>query len=271
MTAPVLLRVVPTTLLPRALTEARRPQRMIERSYAVYRANLLVFVTGFFEPVFYLLSMDVGVGSLVGDVVVDGQRYPYAEFVAPALMAVAAMNGAIFDSTVAIFFKLRHEVYDAVLATPMTSSDVAVGEIAWAVIRGVIYSISFLVAMLVLGLVGSPWIVLAVPACGLVAVAFAAVGMALTTYLRSWTDFDYIMAVTVPLMVFSATFYPPSSYGDWAWLLNFSPLYHGVRLCRAANAGIFEWSLLFNVGVLVALALVGLRFTARRIEGLLLT
>lgn len=262
----MLLRVVPRSLL-----EARRPHRMIERSYSVYRANWLVFVTGFFEPVFYLLSMDVGLGSLVGEVTDGGNTYAYAEFVAPALMAVAAMNGAIFDSTIAIFFKLRHDIYDAVLATPMTSSDVAVGEIGWAVIRGVVYSISFLAAMIVIGVAGSPWVVLAVPACALVAVAFSAIGMALTTYMRSWQDFDYIMAITIPLMVFSATFYPVSSYGDWAWLLNFSPLYHGVALCRAANTGIFEWSLLFNIAVLVALALVGLRFTSRRIEGRLLT
>lgn len=200
-----------------------------------------------------------------------GQTYDYAEFVAPALMAVAAMNGAIFDSTIAIFFKLRNDVYDSVLATPMTSADVAIGEIGWAVIRGVVYSVSFLVVMVLLGLAGSPWIVLAVPACALVAVAFSAVGMALTTYMRSWADFDYIMAVTVPLMVFSATFYPASSYGKWEWIVNLSPLYHGVALTRAANLGVFEWSLVLNVAVLVALTLVGMRFTSRRIEGLLLT
>lgn len=260
------LRIVPT-----ALIEARRPQRMIERSFLVYASAWWIFVSGFFEPMFYLLSMDVGLSSLVGEVEDGGQTYDYAEFVAPALMAVAAMNGAIFDSTVAIFFKLRNDVYDAILATPLSSSDIAVGEIGWAVIRGAVYSVSFLIVMVVLGFAGSPWLVMAVPACALMGIAFSSVGMALTTYMRSWADFDYIMAITVPLMVFSATFYPVSSYGDWAWIVNFSPLYHGVALTRAANAGVWEWSLLFNIAVLVALGVVGLRFTSKRIAGLLLT
>ncbi len=264
-TASGVLRIVPAALL-----ETRRPQRMIERSYEVYRKAWWIFVSGFFEPVFYLLSMDVGLSSLVGEITVDGRTYDYAEFVAPALMAVAAMNGAIFDSTVAIFFKLRNDVYDSILATPMSTADIAVGEIGWAVIRGAIYSCSFLVVMVLLGLAGSPWVVMALPACALVAVAFSSIGMALTTYMRSWADFDYIMAVTVPLMVFSATFFPVSSYGDWAWIVNLSPLYHGVALTRAASAGVFEWSLFLNVGVLVALAVVGMRFTSRRIETLLL-
>jgi lipooligosaccharide transport system permease protein len=258
-------------ILPAALLEARRPQRLIERSFIVYASAWWIFVSGFFEPMFYLLSMDVGLSSLVGEVEDGGQTYDYAEFVAPALMAVAAMNGAIFDSTVAIFFKLRNDVYDSILATPLSSSDIAVGEIGWAVLRGAFYSASFLVVMVVLGLAGSPWLVMAVPACALLGIAFSSVGMALTTYMRSWADFDYIMAITVPLMVFSATFYPVSSYGDWAWIVNLSPLYHGVALTRAANAGVWEWSLLVNIAVLVALGLVGLRLTSKRIAGLLLT
>jgi lipooligosaccharide transport system permease protein len=266
MTAPVLTRVVPAELL-----ASRRSQRMIERSYTVHRKYWFIFVTGFFEPILYLLSMQVGFSSLIGEITVDGVTYEYAEFVAPALMAVAAMNGAIFDSTVTIFLKLRNKTYDSILATPMSAADVAVGEIGWAMLRGLAYSTAFIVAMVVLGMVGSPMIVFALVSCALVGMAFSAVGMALTTYMRSWTDFDYILAVTIPLMLFSATFFPASSYGDWQWLVYLSPLYHGVNLTRNFNVGNLEWEMLLNVGVLVALAAVGLRFTARRIEGLLLT
>ena len=262
--------VVPLRIVPPQLLAVRRPGRLIERSYTVYRTQWWVFVTGFFEPVFYLLSMNVGFGPLVGEITENGVTYEYAEFVAPALMAVAAMNGAVFDSTIAIFFKLRQKIYDAMLATPLTAADVAVGEIGWAVLRGVFYSCAFLVAMLVIGVVGSPMAVLAIPACGLIGFAFAAVGMALTSYLRSWKDFDYIISVTMPMMLFSATFYPASSYGDWSWVVYLSPLYHGVNLTRGFNAGVLEWEMLLNVGVLVSLSVIGLGATARRIEGLLL-
>jgi lipooligosaccharide transport system permease protein len=263
--------VVPLRIVPPQLLAVRRPTRLIERSYTVYRTQWWVFVTGFFEPMFYLLSMNVGFGPLVGEITADGVTYEYAEFVAPALMAVAAMNGAVFDSTVAIFFKLRQKIYDAMLATPLTAADVAVGEIGWAVLRGVCYSCAFLVAMLVIGVVGSPMVVLAIPACALIGCSFAAVGMALTSYLRSWKDFDYIISITLPMMLFSGTFFPVSSYGNWGWVVYLSPLYHGVNLVRGFNVGVLEWEMLINVGVLGALAVVGLVATARRIEGLLLT
>ncbi|MGA7756496.1 MAG: ABC transporter permease [Ilumatobacteraceae bacterium] len=258
------LRIVP-------LFAARRPHRMIERAVMFYRNAWVLLVSGFFEPLLYLLSVQVGFAALVGDITVDGQSYDYATFVAPGLLAVAAMNGAIFDATGNVFEKLRHtKLYDTVLATPMTVADVAVGEIMFAVIRGTIYSVAFVVTMWILGLVGSPLIVLAIPACMLIGFTFAALGMAYTTYMRAWSDLEYVNAVTLPLLLFSATFYPVSSYGEWGWLVQLSPLYHGVVIVRGCNLGQLEWSMLGNAGVLVALALVGLAITARRIDGLLL-
>jgi len=152
----------------------------------------------------------------------------------------------------------------------MTAADVAVGEILSAVSRAVIYSAAFIVTMWLLGLVASPWIVLAIPVCALIGCAFAAVGMAYTTFMRTWSDLEYVNAVTLPLLLFSATFYPLSSYGDWAWLVQLSPLYHGVAVVRGLNLGQFDWTMLAHLGVLVALALAGLAVTSRRIEGLLL-
>jgi lipooligosaccharide transport system permease protein len=263
----IALRIVPVELL-----AARRPQRMVERSVIFYRHAWLILVSGFFEPLLYLLSVQVGFSSLIGEVTYDGVRYDYAEFVAPALMAAAAMNGAIFDATGNVFEKLRHsKLYDTVLATPMTASDVALGEIMGAVTRGSLYSIAFVITMWAMGLVGSPLIVLAVPACVLIGFAFASVGMAFTTYMRSWSDLEYINAVTLPLLLFSATFYPLSAYGGWSWIVYFSPLYHGVVIVRGCNLGVLEWSMLGNMAVLLGLSWVGLRFTARRIDGLLLT
>jgi lipooligosaccharide transport system permease protein len=261
------LRIVPIDVL----VGARRPHRMVERSIMFYRHAWMILVSGFFEPLLYLLSVQVGFAALVGDVVVGGVAYDYAQFVAPALLAASAMNGAIFDATGNVFEKLRHtKLYDTVLATPMTAADVAVGEILSSVGRAVIYSTAFVVTMWALGLVGSVWIVLAIPVCALIGFAFAAVGMAYTTFMRTWSDLEYVNAVTLPLLLFSATFYPLSSYGDWGWLVQFSPLYHGVAVVRGLNLGHFEWAMLAHLGVLAVVALVGLGITSRRIEGLLL-
>jgi lipooligosaccharide transport system permease protein len=258
-------------VLPPELLAARRPQRMLERAVMVNRRTWLIIVSGFFEPLFYLFSIRIGFGDLVGDISYAGQSIPYAEFVAPALMASSAMNGAVYDSTMNLYFKLKHaRLYDAVLSTPMMPADVALGEIGWAVVRGFVYSIAFLLSMWVLGMVGSPWMVLSLPICVLIGFAFASIGMACTTYMRSWADFEYVTAVTLPLFLFSATFYPVSSYGEWGWVVQLSPLYHGVALVRAVNLGHFEWAMVGHVAVLAALTLIGVIVASRRIGSLLL-
>jgi lipooligosaccharide transport system permease protein len=120
-------------------------------------------------------------------------------------------------------------------------------------------------------MVNSLWVMMALPASVLIGFAFASIGMACTTYMRSWADFDYIPALTLPLFLFSTTFYPLSTYGDWGWAVRLSPLYHGVALIRAANLGEWSINLVGHTAVLVGLAAVGLIITARRIEKLLLT
>lgn len=263
---------LPLRVVPRALFDIRRPQRMIERSAYVYRRGWLVLVSGFVDPLLYLLSIRVGLAALVGDVEMGGQVFAYDEFVAPGLMAAAAMNGAVFECTANVFYKIKHSMlYEAVLATPMSAGDVALGEIGGAVLRSGLYAVAFAVTMWVLGLVGSPWIVLAVPAAMLIGFTFASLGMALTTFMRSWEDFEYVPAITLPLFLFSTTFYPLSQYGDWGWLVGLSPLYHGVELVRAADLGVWDGSIIGHVAVLVALSVFGLAVAARRIERLLLT
>jgi lipooligosaccharide transport system permease protein len=238
---------LPLRIFPPVIRDARRPQRLMERSFMVYRRTWLLIVSGFFEPLLYLLSFKVGLGELVGDVTVGGKTVSYAAFVAPALMASSAMNGAVYDSTMNVFHKLKYaHIYDAVLATPVGVGDV--------------------------GLVASPWVILALPACALIGAAFAAVGMASTTFMRGWVDFEYVAVVTMPLFLFSATFAPLSAYSPAVrWLVQLSPLYHGVALVRLANAGVWEWAALGHIAFLVVMAVVGIRITARRLAGLLLS
>jgi lipooligosaccharide transport system permease protein len=258
-------------ILPLGLFSARRPHRMLERGAMFYRRNWVLFVSGFFEPLLYLVSVQVGFATLVGTVTDGGITYDYAEFVAPALLASAAMNGAIFDATGNVFEKLKHtKLYDTVLATPMTAADVALGEIMTAVVRGALYSVAFVVAMVALGLVGSPLILLAIPVCALIAFAFGAIGMAYATYMRAWADLEYVNVAIVPMLLFSATFYPLSSYGDWSWIVQLSPLYHGVVVVRGCAVGALEWSMLVNLAVLLAIAVAGVALISRRVGHLLL-
>ncbi|HEU0041485.1 MAG TPA: ABC transporter permease [Jiangellaceae bacterium] len=247
---------------------------LVERNARAFRHGWVTLVSGFFEPIFYLFSLGVGLGALIGDVDRgDGTMVAYATFVAPALMAAAAMNGAVYDATFNVFFKLNYaKLYDSVLATPLGPRDVAVGEISWALLRGLLYSVAFLIVAAISGLVTSWWALLAIPAASLIGLAFGAVGMAATTFMRSWQDFDYVQLAILPMFLFSATFYPLSTYSEPVqWVVQATPLYHGVGLVRGLMLGDLDAGLLAHVAYLGAMGLVGMLFAARRIERLLLT
>jgi lipooligosaccharide transport system permease protein len=248
-----------------------RGRRLVERNAMHYRRAWGIIVSGFFEPLFYLLSIGVGVGKLVGPVTVAGQELSYRAFVAPALLASSAFNGAVYDSTMNVYFKLKHDkLYDAVLATPLRVRDVATGEIASALIRGLIYSAAFMIVMGVMGLFESWWAVLAVPACTLIGFAFAAVGMAATSYMRSFEDFELITMAQLILFLFSATFYPLSVYPRWMQVIvELSPLYRGIHLVRSLVLGDVGPLLLVDVAALGLLGLIGLAITNRRLSTLL--
>src|SRR5271170_7247591 len=152
-------------ITPLALLGGRHASRVLERNVLVYRRSWIFLVSGFFEPLFYLLSIGIGLSHLVGPIPVDGKLIPYTSFVAPGLLASSAMNGAMIDSTFQVFFKLKiAKTYDAMLSTPLGVGDVALGELSWCVLRGALYSAAFLMIMAILGYVVSPWAVLSWPA-----------------------------------------------------------------------------------------------------------
>ncbi|WP_238343045.1 ABC transporter permease [Nocardioides cynanchi] len=246
---------------------------LVLRNYVTYRRQWKLFVTGFLEPVFYLFSIGIGVGKLIHSFEVGGHTIPYAEFVAPGMLAASAFNGALMDSTFNVFFKLKYEkLYDQMLATPLTTSDIARGEIIWGQLRGASYSVAFLLVMWALGLVHSWWAVLAFPATLLIGFAFSAVCMGLTTYMTSWQDFDKVLLVQLPLFLFSGTFFPVTAFhGVLRWVVEATPLYRGVVLCRELTTGVITWESGVSVVYLVAMGLLGLLVVRRRLETLLLT
>lgn len=247
--------------------------RILHRQVLVFRSSWLAFLTGFLEPVFYLFSIGVGVGKLVDGFEYAGQVIPYAEFVAPGMLAAAAMNGAIFDSTYNFYSFLRFDkIFEQWLTTPMGSGDIARGQTAWTLVRGGLYSLAFWLVMLAMGMISSWWAILALPAAALVTAAFAAMGMAATTFMRSWQDFEYVNLVTLPLLLFSGTFFPVSALpGPVRVVVEVTPLYRGVVLCRELTTGALSWASAVSVLYLVAVTVVGLLVVRRRIDRLLLT
>ncbi len=265
--APLILRILPARLY------AGRARVVMERSLHTSRTFKWTLISGFFEPLFYLLAMGSGMGSLIG--AVQGPTGPvgYAAFIAPGLLATSAMNGAVFDSTTNVFFKLRYaKTYDAMLATSLGPMDVALGEIGWALGRGAAYAVTFEIVMAALGLVYSPWAVLAVPAALLIALGFAAVGMAVCTFLKTFQHLDWVMMVLLPMFLFSTTFFPLGVFPRGLQIVvECMPLFHGIELIRGLTLGAVNPGMFGHVAYFLVMAVVGIAVTSRRLEKLLLT
>lgn len=240
---------------------------------ATRSTNWVVVVSGFFEPVFFLLAMGVGLGSYIGDVDPGtGTAVPYAAYIAPALLAVSAMNGAVYDSTWNVFFKMHFgKLYDAMLSTSLGPLDVALGEICYALLRGLVYAAGFLTVMQVLGLNLAWTAVLSLPAVLLIAFGFASLGMAITSYMTTFQQMDWVTIVMLPMFLLSATFFPISVYPEPVqWLIQAMPLWHGVELIRGLTTGQLGGGTWVHVGYFAVMIAIGLVATTRRLRALFL-
>jgi lipooligosaccharide transport system permease protein len=249
-----------------------RARVLIERSlYAAKSSNWLVIVSGFVEPVLYLMAFGFGIGQLIGNVDDGtGSLVPYAAFIAPALLATSAMNGAIYDSTWNVFFKMHFgKVYQVMLSSSMGPLDVALGEISWALLRGLTYSLGFMAIVTPLGLVTSWWGLLAIPAATLIAFGFASLGMAVTSYMKNFQQMQWINFFLLPMFLFSGTFFPVSVFPEWIQVIvKALPLWQGVEMIRAFTLGNIGPELVGQIIYFLVMIVAGLLFTTRRLTAL---
>ncbi|WP_042418029.1 ABC transporter permease [Streptacidiphilus anmyonensis] len=264
--------------LPTPTLSGRPPARsggaraMVLRNVMIYRHTWPLLAAEVFEPVLYLVSFGIGIGALVGHVpgtagTGEGAvRYP--QFVAPALLATAAMNGAMNETTFNMFGKLRTDrTYESILTTPMTVWDVALGETCWALLRGALVTAGFLLVVLALGLVGSAWALLVLPSALLIGFAFASLGLLVVTLLRNWQDFQLIQLVMLPMFLFATTFYPLGVYPRPVQLLvECLPLYQSIELLRQPFLGQVGPALLVPAAYLLVFGTASLAVALRRLE-----
>lgn len=251
---------------------ARSHAVLTRNVWALKTSNALVFLTGFVEPVLFLVAFGYGVGGLVGTVTVDGEQVTYAAFIAPALLAASAMNGALMDSTFNVFFKMHYmRIYQTMMSTSLGPLDVALGEIGWSMVRGAAYAVGFLVVVTGFGLVSTPWAVLLVPAAVLVAFAFAAIGMTITSYMSSFQQLNWLNFVLLPMFLFSGTFFPITVYPEWLQaVIQALPLWQAIAMMRGLMFGVLDGGLLVHVLYFAVLAAIGLYVTTRRLDALFL-
>lgn len=268
-----------TAALTRALAGSelapRRAAAVAERKLVLLRRGgsyWWLVVSGFAEPLLYLFAIGWGVGALVGDMTLpDGRVVPYLVFLAPALLAAAAMNGAVAESTMNFFATMKFaKLYDSILNTPVTPVEVAFGELGWAMVRGGMYIAGFLVIMAVMGVTTPLLALAALPAALLVGFAFGALGMALATLMRSWQDFDYVGVVLFTLFLFSGTFVPVDSFpAALQVVVQVTPLYHGVELIRGITTAAVGWGLAWHIAYLLLATVLGVAIAGRRLQRML--
>ena len=223
---------------------------MVQRNLLVYKHGWMVIFSGFFEPLFYLLSLGLGLGAMVPDI--GGVSYTRVRRAGPA--------GRELHERRDHRRVLQHLLQAALpedLRRHSRHADARAGRGASArccgrSTRGSLYAAAFLVVVLVLGeLVGppillSPWAVLAFPAAVLVAASFSAMALCITSFVRRVEDFDVVMGLVVmPMFLFSGTFFPVSRFPDpLEWIVQAVPLYHAVEMLRQLTTGAIQPSLL---------------------------
>ncbi|WP_416418363.1 ABC transporter permease [Paenarthrobacter aromaticivorans] len=253
---------------------SRNAKAVVARGLMAAKSSTwLVLLSGFFEPVLFLLAMGVGMGSIVGTVQgPGGEDISYAAYIAPALLAVSAMNGAIYDSTWNVFFKMNFaKLYQGMLYTSLGPLDVAMGEIFLALLRGLLYATGFSAVMGVMGLLTTWWAILVIPASVLIAFGFASFGMGITSFMKTFQQMDWINFILLPMFLFSATFYPLSVYPQVIqWFIQAMPLWHGVELLRQISVGSFSPATAIHVGYYLVMIALGIMLTTGRLRQLFL-
>ena len=231
-----------------ALSVWRRNAALYQRSW---KTTLL---PNFFEPVFFLTAIGIGVGAYIREMA----GVPYIEFLAPGLMCVSAMNGASFEVTFNVFIRMVYEkTYDGVLTTPVNTDDILIGEVLWALTRSGLYGGGFFVVATLFGLVTLPQGLLAVLVIPLAGLLFSAIGIAFTLKMKTVDLFSfYFTLFLTPMFLFSGVFFPLAERFP-GWLLPVAealPLLHPVRLSHMAFSGQWSWIALWDVGYVVVIS-----------------
>jgi lipooligosaccharide transport system permease protein len=243
---------------------------IVERNYMTYKHAWTIILASVIEPMLYLLSIGIGVGALVGTV--PGINVRYTVFVGPALLATAAMNSAMNLTSFGVFSRMKQEAtYDAILPTPVSVTDIALGEVAWALVNGVVSSSAFLLALAALGYVITPWALLAIPGSVLIGFAFASAGLAVTTFLRDFPDFQLIQLVMLPMFLFATTFYPVTIYPKAVRpIIEVLPLYQSIEIVREPALDQMGWGILIAAIYLLLFGILALWIAIRRMARALL-
>ena len=237
--------------VPPGLRISHRYLRVWRRNVQVYRKTWRVsFLPPLLEPLLYILAFGYGLSVLVGDVAWRGEAVPYVAFIAPALLCIAMMYNAFFETTYGSFVRMYYQkTFDAMLATPLFLEDIIAGEIVWGATKAVIATAIMQGILTLFGLIRYPEGLLILPLSFIAGFAFASIGMVFTAVVKHIDLFNLpIFLFVTPMFLFGGTFFPLETLPAWAQVVAWGlPLTHLVELARAVGFGRLEPSLLWHL------------------------
>jgi lipooligosaccharide transport system permease protein len=194
----------------------------------------------FLSPLLFLLSMGLGLGSLVDKSAGGVGGVPYLKFVVPGILAAQAMWVAMGESTYAVMGAIRWNMkYHAMLATPIGINDILIGHLTYVAMQVTGATAIFLGVAALFGSFGSWWVLLALPITVLTGMAFAVPIFAFSATQETDGGFNILFRfIVTPLFLFSGVFFPvdqlPALMRPIAWV---TPLWHGVDANRSLALG----------------------------------
>ncbi len=258
---------------PRPAQFSYRTLRVWQRNFSVYRQNWKIsFIPPLLEPLFYILAFGLGLAVMVGTVELAGESVPYTTFIAPALVSVAIMYNAFFETTYNSFVRMYYQkTYDALLATPLNLEEIILGEMLWAATKALIATVLMTAVITLFGLFDYPGTLLLPLLALLGGLFFAAFGMVFTGLVPGIETFNLPVFLGItPMFLFSGTFFPLANLPAWAqkvaWCL---PLTHLVALVRACALQLWSaelwWSVLYLALATALLIPLAIALMVRRI------
>lgn len=224
-----------------------RALRVWQRNFSIYRQNWKIsFVPPLLEPLLYILAFGVGLSVMIGDISYGGQQLTYTRFIVPALVSVAIMYNAFFETTYNSFVRMYYQkTFDALLATPLNLEEVILGEMLWAGTKSVIAATLMSIVVSLCGFFDFPGALLLIPLAALGGLLFAALGMICTALVPGIETFNLpIFLGITPMFLFSGTFFPLQNLPGWAQnVAQLLPLTHLVSLVRGCSLQIWSGDL----------------------------
>ena len=232
-----------------------RVWKVWHRNFDVFTKTIAVnFLPSLLEPILYLLAFGFGLGGFIPSI----QGQPYISFIAPALVAIAIMNGAFFECTFASFVRMYFQkTFDAIVATPVSVEEVVAGELLWGATRSTINATIVLAVIAVFGLIKSPLFLLVVPLAFFGGLMFGAIAMCFTAISPNIDFFNFpSFLFLTPMFFLSGTFFPLTSLPTAAQgaAMAVLPLTHVVNITRAVVSGHLEPILGLNPATLLIIS-----------------